>query len=346
MRVPPNLIRLTVAALFAALGGWLASRLQFPLAWLVGAMIVTAALTLGGLQVDMPRPLYRTGQIVIAVSVGLSVSSDVGTIVVPHIPLIVSGALISIAIGYFLSGLLARWSRLDRASAHFSMIPAGISEMGDLAGRMGADVGAVATFHTLRVTLIVIVLPAVMFLLFEHGDRLPQAVAGRYDAQLALAFAAGVAAALAGSAIGMPAAFFVAPMLVLSLLSGSGLIEARTPHEVLAVAQVMLGLALGARFRRETMARLPCALAIGMILILVHAFAMGAIAVAASAVMGQEVRLLILGLATGGTAEMVLTAKMVGANAALVAAYQVTRGLLGNLLAQPIYRLAIARRSL
>lgn len=39
---------------------------------------------------------------------------------------------------------------------------------------------------------------------------------------------------------------------------------------------------------------------------------------------------------------MVLTAKIVGADAALVAAYQVTRGLLGNLLADPLYRLTVA----
>ena len=41
---------------------------------------------------------------------------------------------------------------------------------------------------------------------------------------------------------------------------------------------------------------------------------------------------ILLGLATGGTAEMLLTAKIVGADAALVAAYQLTRGLLANLL--------------
>jgi len=52
---------------------------------------------------------------------------------------------------------------------------------------------------------------------------------------------------------------------------------------------------------------------------------------------------MLLASATGGTAEMVLTAQVVATDAALVAVYQVARGLCGNLLAVPIYVLTIER---
>jgi len=61
------------------------------------------------------------------------------------------------------------------------------------------------------------------------------------------------------------------------------------------------------------------------------------IALALARLWGIDRLLLVLGLATGGTAEMVLTAKIVAADAAMVAAYQVTRGVTGNLLADVIH---------
>jgi membrane AbrB-like protein len=338
------MVRLAAAALPAALGGWLAETAGVPLAWLVGAMLVTAALTLAGVSVEMPRSFYRAGQLTVAVAVGLTVSAEVARVIAPHLPVLLLGALASIGIGRLLAEPLCRAGGLDRGTAHFAMVPAGISEMGDLAGRRGGDVGAVATFHTVRVMVVVLVLPVLMLALFGRGAAPAATSPGAFDAALLAALAAGVAAAVVAGRIGMPAAWFVAPMIAVAVLSGAGLIEGRAPGLLLAVAQVALGLALGARFRRDTVARLPRALGIGIPLMAVHGVAMAALAWAAATAAGFDLRSVLLGLATGGTAEMVLTAKIVGADAALVAAYQVTRGLLGNLLADPLYRLTVAVR--
>jgi membrane AbrB-like protein len=291
----------------------------------------------------MPRAFYRAGQVVVAVAVGLTVSADVAGRLLPHLPVLVLGALVSILIGRVLSSGLARWGGVDRGTAHFAMIPAGISEMGELAGRKGADVGTVATFHTLRVMVVVLLMPAVMLAVFGRGEVPAAAVPAVPGLGLGLALAAGLASAWLGSRVGMPAAWFVAPMIGVALLSGAGLVEARVPEVVLAAGQVALGLALGARFRRETVVRLPRALRIGLPLMVVHAALMAAVALAAAAALGLRADDAILGLATGGTAEMVLTAKIIGADAAIVAAYQVTRGLLGNLLAEWLYRTTVLR---
>ncbi len=340
-----RLTGLAATIALAACGGWIATLLGIPLAWLIGAMLVTMVTGLAVGPVEVPRPLYRAGQIVVGTAVGLTVAADIIERIVPHLPAILGGALVSILIGWLLAPLLARWGRLDRTTAYFAMVPAGIAEMADLAGRHGGDVGAVALFHTLRVVFIVLFLPSLILALMPAAASATQDTTGAWDGPLALALIAGVAAALAGTRLGLPSAYVVAPMLALALLSGSGLLEAREPPVLLALAQIALGLSLGARFRRATLRRLPRALAGGIPVVVLHAALMLGLGLAVAAAFGFEAPLLLMGYATGGTAEMVLTAQVVAADAALVAAYQLTRGLLGNLLAGVIYTRTVAPRA-
>ena len=328
----------------AACGGWVATLLGIPLAWLIGAMLVTMVTGIAVGPVEVPRPLYRAGQVVVGTAVGLTVAADIIERIVPHLPAILGGALVSILIGWLLAPLLARWGALDRTTAYFAMVPAGIAEMADLAGRHGGDMGAVALFHTLRVVFIVLLLPSLILALIPASVSATQD-AGAWDGPLALALIAGVAAAVVGTRLGLPSAYVVAPMLALALLSGSGLLAAQEPPLLLALAQIALGLSLGARFRRVTLRRLPRALAGGIPVVILHAALMLVLGLAVAATFDFEAPLLLMGYATGGTAEMVLTAQIVAADAALVAAYQLTRGLLGNLLAGIIYTRTVAPRS-
>lgn len=334
-------LRQAALAIPPTFGGWLAAWLGVPLAWLVGSMLVTAAVSLSGIAVGVPKGIYRAGQITVAVAVGLTVSADVATRIVPHLPLILTGALVSVAVGRLLSPALARWGGMSPSTAHFSMVPAGISEMAELAGRRGADVGAVATFHTLRVMMVVMILPLALLLTTGASGVVMATTPAGISPQLFLALALGLASGLAASRIGMPSGFFVAPMLVISLLSGGGWVYAQMPGLLLALAQIALGMALGARFDRATVARLPRALAVGVPVLVLHGLLMVGIALGLARIWSFDPLLLVLGLATGGTAEMVLTAKIVAADAAMVAAYQVTRGLAGNLLADVIHNRTI-----
>lgn len=330
-------MRLIPVVLLAAAGGWLARSLGLPLAWLVGAALVTAVISLGAIPVVVPQFLYRAGQVVVGVAVGLTVTSDIAARLGMHVYLAPAVALVSILIGRLLVPVLVRFGRLDRTTAYFSLVPAGISEMADFAGRLGGDVGAVATLHALRVMSIVLILPLVIFSFNDADFSRAAAGDGVWSGSLAAALLVGLLAAWLGSKAGLPSAYFIAPMAMIALLSGSDLLHAEAPPALLAAAQVMLGLALGARFKRATIRRLPRALAVGAPVMLFHAAIMGSLALAFAELFDFSVAAMILGLATGGTAEMVLTAKAVAADAALVAAYQVIRGLLGNALAGLIY---------
>ncbi|PQO22955.1 hypothetical protein C2I36_10370 [Rhodobacteraceae bacterium WD3A24] len=344
-----NLTRLLPVILVAAAGGWFADWLGLPLAWLIGAAVVTAVTSLAVAPVRVPGALFRAGQMVVGVAVGLTVTSDIVQRLGPHVWVIPLAAVVSLSIGRMMMPFVARHGRLDRTTAYFSLVPAGIAEMADQAGKQGADVGAVATFHTLRVFLIVMILPPIIMMIEPQvstavagGARGLAAFTQGWTPQLAVALGIGLLAAIGGARIGVPSAYVIGPMVAISALSGSGLLEAQEPVVLLAAAQILLGLTLGARFRRETLARLPRALAFGVPAMLLHAAIMSALALLVAGVMGFDPAALLLGFATGGIAEMVLTAQTVGADSALVTAYQVTRGLMGNLLAGTIHARTVA----
>lgn len=71
---------------------------------------------------------------------------------------------------------------------------------------------------------------------------------------------------------------------------------------------------------------------------------MVAASIAAHAFTAIDLPTSLLAFAIGGTAEMVLTAKAVGADAALVTAFQAIRGLFGNAFAAPVFRAVVAPR--
>lgn len=325
------------AALAAAAGGALASRSGLPLAWLLGAMLATSAvsLTLGAPRV--PRVLYRIGQTIVGVSVGLTVTPDVLGRIGWHVVMIPIAAALSIWIGTRIAPLLARYGRLDMATAHFSMMPAGISEMADLAGRKGADIGAVATLHTLRVMLVVFLVPPFVYASHDGGLSVVARGGGSWDLGLVVALAAGTAGGLLALVLRLPSAFMLGPMLLVAILSLGDLLHATEPRALISGAQVVLGLSLGARLRRETLGRLPRAFAVGIPALLAHLALMTIAALIVAALSGADPVTTALCFATGGSAEMVLTARAVGADAALVAAYQLSRGLSGNAMAEPLH---------
>ncbi|MEE4119949.1 MAG: AbrB family transcriptional regulator [Paracoccaceae bacterium] len=343
-----HLARLPVVAAIAALAGYGASLLGIPLGWLLGALIATATIGIAVRPVSVPPPLYKLGQVIVGVAVGLTVSADIVSELGPHALLAPVAAVLSIAVGRALCPVLWRFAAVDRATAYFSLVPAGIAEMAEQAGQRGADVGAVATFHAFRVGLMVLVLPLLVFVVVGPGAGVaspePQTWrAAGWTPSFGVALVIGGLAALGARRIGVPSAYVLGPMAVLAVLSGAGLIDAREPDSVLAVAQVMLGLGIGARFTRATMGRLPRALAVGLPLMIGHAGILVGLGVVVALGFGLDPVVLALGASTGGIAEMVLTAKAVGADAALVTFYQVVRGLAGNLTAGLIFERTVAQ---
>ena len=73
------------------------------------------------------------------------------------------------ALGYFCGYLVARLAGIDRTTAVFASVPGGAAEMSVLGERYGARVDEVAAAQSLRLMLVVVVIPWVFAALNAHG---------------------------------------------------------------------------------------------------------------------------------------------------------------------------------
>lgn len=337
---------LLVVGTMAALGGVAANAAGLPVGFLIGAAVVTAMAGLNGLPARLPATLYRSALVVVGTGVGLGITADVVARLGSVFWQIPTAALASIAISWAMTPLFRHLSGTSLATAHFSLVPAGIAEMADTSARHGADSGTVATMHALRVMLVVLILPAAIAL-FAEPQAYPAAMvrSGAWTPSLALALVIGALAGRFGSLVRIPNPYMLGPILALLALSGAGLVAAAEPRLLSGVAQILIGINLGARFDRPTIHRLPRAFAAAIPLMLLHLALMSALAAGAASLAGIDLLTALLGFATGGTVEMVLTAGAVGASVGIVTAFQVTRGIFGNALAGLIYRYGYTRAS-
>ncbi len=326
------------------LGGWLWSRLGLPLGWLMGAAIVTGGLAMSGIRVTIPKTPHRAGLILIGSSVGLTLSPDVAGRMLGWAPLMVFAAFLGIALACLFAPIYARLGRITPATAYFSLLPGGVIEMARIGEDNGADPTTIAAIHALRVGLVVGVLPLVLFAFVPLSTAVPTAGSDGTPLALLAAFLVGALGGVVGDRLGLPAAWLLGAVLSVGLAASSGLIEGGIPAELLAAAQVIVGMALGARFDRERMSSIPRAIVAGIPSILLIMTAMAGAASLAALATGQSLSSLVLAFSIGGMAEMVLTAKSLGQDALTVAAFQTVRAVIVNGLAGPIWR-RLARSS-
>ena len=158
-----------MALAVAAAAGALCALLRVPLPWMIGPMLAVAAVRIAGWHIVGPPGGRQAAQWIIGTGLGLyftpSVAADVGGIVW----LLLVGALFAIALGYGCGFLLARLGGTDRTTAVFASVPGGAAEMAVLGERFGARVDQVAAAQSLRILMVVLVVPSVFAALRFRG---------------------------------------------------------------------------------------------------------------------------------------------------------------------------------
>jgi membrane AbrB-like protein len=187
--------------LVGALGGWLASLANWPLPWMVGSLLAVIAVRCSGWLVKEVPHGRQTGQWLIASAIGLHFTSEVLQQVIDHFAVILAGALGTLLLGLIGIFILLR-SGTDRATAFFASMPGGASEMVNLAGRHDAQPAMVAAAHSLRLLLVVLIVPALFTWSLPPVDApLPAPVSWPW---LAILLPAGVLLALLWKKLGQP----------------------------------------------------------------------------------------------------------------------------------------------
>ena len=260
MKVDGRLALLVLAAGAAALG---LRGLHLPAGWLFGPLAVSACSAVRGWRaVQFPKGVYIAGQATIGTALGSGFQP--GTLgVLPHHLGIFTFAVIFILLASLLNGwLLARYSKLDPATAFLGTMPGGASVMAGMSDSLGADTRLVAAVQYVRLLMIIATLACAAPLLEAHGhapaSTAPPLLAAATSPFVRWKVGVLVLLALAGWIAGMktriPAGAFLMPTLLYFLLGLMGIAPGRWPWPILAAAYIVMGLQIGGRFHPSTIA--------------------------------------------------------------------------------------------
>ncbi|NRR29533.1 AbrB family transcriptional regulator [Oxalobacteraceae bacterium] len=338
------LLRALVPALAAAL---LCDWLNTPLPWMTGPLFITAAQRLAGRALRVPVQAREAGQWAIGCALGLYFTAPVLRTLLSWSGYIAFAVAFSILLGWLCGYLLHRLSRTDRTTSFFAMAVGGASEMAVQGERHGANVERVAAAHSLRIMLVVAVIPLAVRWWGTDGSLdaigaaawLPGAPEV-HAAGLLLLIALTSAGALLLKRWQMPNAWVIGPLLVALALTGGGIQLSRLPEWMIHLGQLLIGVALGARFTPgflQTAPRYLGSVALCSLLAMLLAAGFGLLL---ARVAGIAPGTAVLATSPGGIAEMALTAKAMGLGVPIVTAFHVARMVVLVLSIGPVFRLA------
>jgi membrane AbrB-like protein len=323
-------VQMALALLLGGAGGYAASCLRVPLAWILGPLFVCSAAMLMGLRLR-PVPYSRqAAHVVVGLGVGLRLTPTVLAATASLIPAMGVATLYVIVVTTAAAFLLRSLAQVDHRTAFFGSAAAGMAEMAILAGERGGDAQAVSIMHAIRITCVVVIVPLVVFAFgADEGFSDPPVPTTSGLPQLALLYVIGMILASLVAPYRLPGPFFLVPMFV-GAASVTVWNLAGIPWPILVGAQILLGIALGCQFQRRMLRRLPRVVAAALVIaaVLILASVLGAAILSATTHLSFATS--FLALAPAGVTEMVLTARIMHLDAATVTAFHVMRILLIN----------------
>lgn len=336
--------RIAVTLLLAVGAAWLAERARLPLPWMIGPLLATAGCSMLGLPVTASMRLRNGGLWMIGVALGLYFTPQTVAMLAQLAPAIAVGVVWALALGYAFYRWLLFCNGGDRATAFFSAAIGGASEMAVLAERYQGRIDRVAAAHSLRVVLVVVLIPVALQLADIHGTDtsvpLAQAVRPGGLALLLLLSAAGMGLLWWW---GTPNPWVMGSLFTTLALTASGWDLSALPKPASNAGQLFIGVALGIRFTpafARTAPRWLGSVALGTLGMMgVSALFAWLLALAA----GLQPVTVLLATSPGGIAEMCITAKVLQLGVPVVTAFHVVRYVAVLTLTAPLYRWELRR---
>ncbi|MDA1090071.1 MAG: AbrB family transcriptional regulator [Proteobacteria bacterium] len=332
LRFNPKLVfGASLTLIFAAIGGALFNWLTIPLAWMIGAMVVTTIAALAGAPLKPPGRLRHLMIAVLGIMLGSAFTPDVldnvGHWWLTMTTLVIFVMFLAAVVAVFLN----RVAGFDPVTAYFSAAPGGFATMVLMGAEMGGDERQISLIHAIRIMVTVLVIP--IWFRFFHG-YVPGDIIQGVGSAAAIAgsdFAILAACALGypvAKALRIPAASLLGPLFFSAGVHLAGLTSAKPPSEIVILSQVVIGTGLGCRFVGLHVKRVlnTMLLSVGVttfMLLLAAAAAFGL-----SRFTGLSFQALWLSFSPGGLAEMTLISLAMGIDTAFVSTHHLIRILL------------------
>ncbi len=326
---PSSAARIALGFLIGFGGASVFILLQLPLPWFLGSLTACIVASVASAPIERPMQLSVAMRAVLGVAVGAAFTPDLltrfGSMAVSLallLPFMV--AIIVLGMQYF-----ERIAGYDRPTAFFCAVPGGLTDMVTMAADAGANPRTVTLIQATRIVLIVFLLP--FWLQWVGGVMIAAVPPGAIRLHQFLLVDAVVMIALgwigwrAAEYFGLAGAPLVGPMLLSGIAHAAGITSANIPLEVLILAQVTLGILLGAQFRGLTWAEFSSTMLWGAGFSVILVIATGLVALVVSRITGFDSTTVLLAFAPGGQSELNLLAYILGLDVAYTALHHLVR---------------------
>lgn len=326
-----KILRFFYTVITGLLGGYLFDSLNLPLPWVLGPMIFTVILTLVFKEAYLPEYCKLFGFVILGIKMGSYFVPEMGALILNQFKFVIIMSLVTLFLGIFNGFIYKRIFNLNWMTAIFGSIPGGLSQMVEIGRELGGRPEVIAIQQTLRIVLVVIIIPSV--LLFSSDLRTSPVEASGTGAEffsigLALLMGFGICGVVLGKVLKIPIPYMTGPLAIVSIISLSGFSLVEMPPFLLHIAQLFIGVSIGTNFKKSNLFEYRRYLLLGLF----SGLSLTAMSFAAAFLLKSWAKIdlptAILSTAPGGVAEMSITAVSIGANIPLVAAFQVFRMLL------------------
>jgi membrane AbrB-like protein len=325
----------------STLAGALCAAIHTPLPWMIGPLLAMAGARFAGFGLAAPRGGREVGQLVIGAALGLYFTPPVAREVIERGALVLVAAMFAALLAYAGAFFISWLSDTDRTTALFASVPGGAAEMTILGERFGGKSDRIAIAQSLRILMVVVVVPFAFSALGVHGADLYEQVKAPFALSgLGLLLACGAAVGAVFWKCRLPNAWFLGPLAVVIALTANGVQWSAMPTVITNIAQVLIGCALGSRFERAFLRSAPRFVTAVTMSILAAMLLSALFAALLSRLAGVPVPTMVLATAPGGIAEMCITAKVLQLGVPLVTAAHVARVILLVTTTAPLFRIA------
>jgi membrane AbrB-like protein len=340
-----TLRRFAVTFAISAAGGLLAQSLGMPAGWIAGGILAVAVVSLAGFNSDVPRQLRPPIYLMIGVYSAGGVSQETlhQMQTWPASFAILGVSLIGLIVSsyWWLHGRCG-W---DRNAALLASLPGALSFVLAAAEGLNADMKKIAIAQSLRLILLVEVIP-LLALLIGHPVAGPASaaidVAGPRDILILLLASLPVAFLLQW--LNVPGGWMLGGLLTSGALLLGGVVEGRLPFHLVLPFMIGLAAVTGSRFRPGDMALLPHLAKPALVAFLLASLVSALGAACVTLLLGVNIIQTLLAFAPGALDALIIIAFQLNIDPAYVAAHHVAR-FLALVLAIPLVARWLARRS-
>ncbi|WP_144552519.1 AbrB family transcriptional regulator [Bacillus sp. X1(2014)] len=346
-----------------SLGGFLISLTDLSIGWMIGTFLAAALLSFwrpsvlrgNGNQKGMPKYWLNMGQFILGIHLGQKLNLTFLHVFKENWLAIILMLLLSIIFS-LLSGLvLWKYSNTDMMTSFFGTAPGGLSAMPGIAEEAGANTAVVSIIQTMRVFLVILMIPFFASLSASASGNsanhvpIPVLIDPVFKIGMLLWTFALIGFAYAGyrliKYLRFPAPWLIGSMVGVaiaqslgSFIIGSDIIP-WWPPEVIILSQIMIAASIGSRFQKSMFIGLKRTIMVSFFSTIGLIFSMVICAILVAKITKISLITSILAFAPGGIAEMTTTSVVLHGDSTFVVAVQVLRILIICVILPQFFRL-------